>query len=517
MSREDPEKQSSPLLDEYHDIESVSGPSSPSLEDKTFQQFTLDAGILSNQVYDSLGNLYRSTSNNTGKTGFFLALFPSFLRAKDESKPKRRLYPTSYLDGLRGVAAFIVWFHHFVVIWAGFLMNGWGSLEEGSNHILQWPFIRIVYSGRGMVTIFFIISGYVLSYKSLRQIRNRQFEGLLDTLASATFRRGLRLFLPIAASTFLTLIVFRMGYYVAAPTNPTEQPTLFLQIYDWFWNMVLLSNPTDGIDGNSVYADPYGYQLWTIPREFRGSFVIYLTLLGLAKTTQVWRLITLTSMVSYCLYVVQWDLFLFLIGMLFAEFQFVREDPNMAGKLHALSRFVPQSVLKNKKTIMHTITISMAILGVHMLTFPDELASTSPGFYWMHDWTPEQYDNVALIQKFWLCMGSVLLVLAMNFSPGTSSNPAPVLQRLFTTRFAQYLANISYSMYILHNIVLYTVVCRMYWYWRDMSIGWYTFGFVESLVVYAMISFWLADVFWRLVDDKSIALAKWVADKCFVE
>lgn len=39
-----------------------------------------------------------------GIWGFVLVIIPSYLR----SGPKRELYPTSYLDGLRGVAAFCV-------------------------------------------------------------------------------------------------------------------------------------------------------------------------------------------------------------------------------------------------------------------------------------------------------------------------------------------------------------------------------------------------------------------------
>lgn len=51
--------------------------------------------------------------------------------------------------------------------------------------------MRITNAGRGMVDLFFEISGYVLSYRLLISMRNRSPSHLLDILASATFRRYL--------------------------------------------------------------------------------------------------------------------------------------------------------------------------------------------------------------------------------------------------------------------------------------------------------------------------------------
>ncbi|KAF4637089.1 hypothetical protein G7Y89_g997 [Cudoniella acicularis] len=516
MSASDPEKQISPLLEDYQD-ESIAGPSSSApLEDKNYENFTQNARIMSENVLHSLGGIYKR-SGATARRSFLPALVPSFLRSVDGTQPKPRLHPTSYLDGLRGVAAFIVWIHHFVHQCIPTSSYGWNS-GPNTSHFFQMPIIRVMYSGRGMVTIFFVISGYVLSYKSLRQIRNRQFEGLLDTLASATFRRGLRLFLPIVASTFLTMIVFRLGWYIKSPTMPAMQPSFIAQFSDWWWHIILLSNPTTGIDGNDVYNDPYGSQLWTIPREFRGSLVIYLTLLGIAKTTQFWRLVTITSMILYTTWVTQWDLALFLAGMILAEIQFIRDDPTMASGLHSLSRFIPQAILRRKIAALHTVTILVGLLGIHMLTFPDEAASTSPGYKWMLLSTPPQYGGANLTQRYWLCIGAILVVVALNFSPATSTlNPTPMLQRPFNTRFAQYLANVSYALYITHMLVISTVTIRMYDFWKDKSPAQFYFGLVETFIVNAIFCFWLADIFWRLVDLKSIALAKWLADKCFIK
>ena len=101
----------------------------------------------------------------------FCIFKPSFL-GRNDKKP-RKLHSTSYLDGLRGVAALFVVFAHYEATYFPFLNPGWhfpsdtDGEESINNSILQFPIIRTFYSGRFMVGIFFVISGFVLSQKAL--------------------------------------------------------------------------------------------------------------------------------------------------------------------------------------------------------------------------------------------------------------------------------------------------------------------------------------------------------------
>lgn len=158
-------------------------------------------------------------------------LLPSFIssRSSADTKPEK-LHPTSYLDGIRGLAAFCVCLCH--LSYTLFVITiGYGqvdTLKEGdelprvdyviskpgdNNRLIQLPFLRLIYSGPPAVALFFIISGYALSMKPIRQIRSRSYDSLLGTLSSSIFRRGLRLFLPCFASTFIILVMVRLGLY----------------------------------------------------------------------------------------------------------------------------------------------------------------------------------------------------------------------------------------------------------------------------------------------------------------
>ncbi|KAG9237057.1 acyltransferase family-domain-containing protein [Amylocarpus encephaloides] len=444
------------------------------------------------------------------------SLVPSFLRSSNGTS---KLHPTSWLDGLRGIASFFVVIHHFILVWFPKLSYGYASDPEYYN-LFQAPFLRIIYSGRGMVTIFFVVSGYALSYGALRKIRNKEFDKVLDTLASSVFRRWLRLFLPILVSTFITVIFIQTDFYWDAAVHsvtflPRKHPTWAIQIKDWWWSFVLVSNPFMSIEGKDVYADPYGSQLWTIPREMRGSLVIYITLLGLAKAKQAVRLLAMIGISLYCLYITQWDIYLFLSGAILAEVQLLVNELIHEGFFHS-SKFIPDSIKENKTTVLHTVTIFGAVLATHMLCYPDIGDDLTPGYGYMIASTPAQYDNKNLRQRYWLCIGAVLLGFSMAFSPSTSSNPTPLLQRPFNTSFVQYLAKVSYALYVLHLHLVWTVSYRLFLMAQVLDPAAYLIRFIETAVMMAILCFWTADLFWRGVDAKSVDLAKWLTNKCFV-
>lgn len=81
---------------------------------------------------------------------FILSLPPNFVR-RGGLRPKKKLGPTSYLDALRGWAAFIVIIHH--------------RFPYERLQIFGFPFFSLIIAGHAMVDIFFVISGYVLGVR----------------------------------------------------------------------------------------------------------------------------------------------------------------------------------------------------------------------------------------------------------------------------------------------------------------------------------------------------------------
>jgi len=459
-----------------------------------------------------------------------LSLVPSFVHRHQPSAKPTKLHPTAYLDGLRGVAAFFVFIHHFILDWFPFLSNGYGSTPE-NTHLVQLPIVRIFYSGRGMVTTFFIISGYVLSNKALSLMHSGRYATLLDSLSSSVFRRGMRLFIPTTISTFISLLLSRAGWYRHDPLNhnliPQHKDTFFAEFEVWWKYTIAICNPFQVVDGKSMFGHPYDGHLWTIPVEYRGSLVVFLTLLCLAKARSSIRLAILTGLVTFALWKAHWDMSLFLCGTLFADIGFnyaARSDPSFDAPTDLVSRFstILTSVPTTAKSLLRRAAITTAfVLGLHLLCYPDADANKSPGYATIISHTPQSYFDMGKPQKFSLAVGAILTVSAIANSPA--------LQRPFTTAFAQYLGRISYALYMVHGPVLYTVGMMIL---LKANTGYkeaadtagaaqarnaYAWDFGAAAVLNSVLCFWAADWLWRVVDVRAVKIARWVSEWCWVE
>ena len=450
------------------------------------------------------------------------ALTPSFFRQTSQLK----LYPTSYLDGLRGVAAFIVYIDHSAVTWFELLRRGYGSTPE-NEYLIQLPIIRLFYSGRASVAVFFVISGFVLSYKPLKQIRATQLASLLDTLASSVFRRGLRLYIPIAVGTFASMLMAHAQLYHELPESSTEAlPPVIENFSDqfkhWLDHMIGISWPFQAVYPNTPYGPPYNGHLWTIPIEYFGSMVVYAMVLGFSRC-RTWVRLLLMGFTSLCtLHYERWDLFLFLSGTVLAELSLCRaypaspdltssadEKPTYNGLLKAA-----HSTINAVKCFSPALNCLVCLISLYFLSYPGgSYPEYEPGPGLFHEYlmsrTPPRYADLWYgYERFWISVGGVMLVFAIS----NSSH----LQRPFTTRFAQYFGDISYSLYIVHGPILFTFGSwYMDKYGGDGSDERYILAFVASGLMNTLLCIWVADLFWRGIDAKSVLFAKRFAEKCW--
>lgn len=377
-------------------------------------------------------------------------------------------------------------------------------------------------------------------------------DALLSTLASSVFRRGLRLYLPIIFSSMLALPLIRYGYFIKDIQGyniiPARLTTLHEQIIHWLQCLNQLMNIYNSGGVRSPLGWNYDGHVWTIPVEYRSSILVFVTLLAVSKAKPYLRMIILVVSALYNLYVVNWDFFLFLSGTTLAEIHNVLSLPPQP----ALTEVRPsrKAWLFNKFTnfisqpnIKHPLIATTFLLGVHLLGTPSDIYFhsdyTKPafGFETIRTLVPYAYRIRNMHQAFWCSIAAVLTVTSISFSP--------TLQRPFTTRFAQYLGWISYSIYLLHGNILYTL--GMYilraqiilgmggldWAGKQAPLnvsedyilrlkdkngtiteievvswegvgGSYAWGYWFSFVVCGVILIWASDIFTRLVDGPCV-------------
>jgi peptidoglycan/LPS O-acetylase OafA/YrhL len=463
------------------------------------------------------GDIFTRLKNELLQFLFFL--LPSFIqkRLRPSLHKPQRLYPTSYLDGLRGVASLLVCFCHYMEGNVGWYAKSYGvdyhaiNGDEDIIHSspLQLPFLRVLYSGRPMVHIFFVISGFVLSYKPLKQVRARNHSALQTTLSSSVFRRGLRLFLPTTASTFLVMIFIQTGWIGGA------LPTFWAQFWDWLhavWRITFSWN------WDITQYLPYDTHLWTIPIEMSNSMLLFITISGLSRCKTTLRLPFLFGIMIYCLKCKHWATFEFLGGALIAEVGLI-QDARREKEAKTQSESSPFDSIVKPTTLSRASSVfwmANFIFAMWIAGWPNEGVDHTPGLHHFVPITPEPFFTTGgdWLAFPWFALGAMQVVFACQ--------QVQFLQRVFTTGLAQYLANISYALYLMHGPMLDVFAHRwmphVWWavggadgMWRRL------FAFFGGTLVLGIPIIFAADLFWRAVDVPCVEFAKWLERICIIE
>jgi peptidoglycan/LPS O-acetylase OafA/YrhL len=458
-----------------------------------------------------------------------LSLLPSFvadaLRTDHKAHKPARLHPTSYLDGLRGIAALVVFICHYTEDHYEYFTPSYGlNGSDGPSALIQLPFVRIIYSGRPMVHIFFVISGFALSYKPLKAIHAHDIEKCHALLASSAFRRPFRLFAPCIVSTFLIMLLIQAGLLYE------PLPTFSGQVYDWAF--ALFHSITWPWAWDYDLRPPYDIHLWTIPIEFVHSMLLFTVILTLSPVRRPIRLLIVFGLMVYCLACGRWAGFEFLGGSLIAEVQLIKTNA------HA-SMVKPQETLQRKRhaamsfiRVMCYVTLILSAWFVG--GWPNEDAERTPGISYLLANTPYPYNRMDALapQKMWFAISAMLIVWSFS--------QLPSMRRLLESSVSQYFGRISYAVYIVHGPVMNLCCERLVGSSHIAAVGKPdALGFKPEVVasgikglvgvegplqrmlawllglfMLAPAVIWIADVFWRFVDIPIIATAKRLEKWC---
>lgn len=424
---------------------------------------------------------------------YFVAALPGFLQPGG-LRNKKELHPTAYLDALRGWAAFSVARYH------SFVNKTW---------FLEYPVIRMVLNGRAMVDIFFVISGYALSYRMLKMTRNQQ-PGLLKALASSTYRRWWRLYISTGFASLVTALLAYMGWC----QGRHHKDTILLQLWDWFWDFGYSSNPFGPVSGywtGGVYRTHYLDQMWTIPVEFRGSMALFWFVAAAAFLGTRGRRVFAGVVIVLCYW---WGIIyvaLFLYGMLIADFSFDRHPERLSGvRLPRQENAGELPQPKPRQSVSHKIIfVGLALLGMFFMGQPPDgqYDAIWPWPYLQHA-IPYWYVT-ELGEHFWLGIGAAIFVFALD--------NCRMLQIPFEWGFSQYLGRLSFGLYAMHNTINWVVYMRIVQPWGYAHFGDESYwAGAPGMLFTAIVMLWSADYFTR-VDDWVVWAGKWLETKTFID
>lgn len=422
--------------------------------------------------------------------------------------------PTAWLDGMRGFASLIVVVFHFHQPYYPNILYGYGvsasDQEPGNRSIIQLPILRLLHHGGAMVTHFFVISGFSISYKPVRLLREHEWSRLLQNTSSSSLKRLGRIGLPYIAASFLYLVVLRMHFFdswIPTPGTPllpfASECARFVLVTGRQLNVWSVGDKSKYLNEN-IYCS----QSWTLRLELRCSFWIYLIIITLCRVKTTLRHAFLFALGCHFQYQGLWDLQCFLCGMILAEIHHSQHQKQIQlnKKEEELLRGAGSHSSDNSLA-SDWEWIASFIVALFLLSTPQNEGEKTLGYRFLMKITPQpSYAESRFLQT----VGSALLIWTVG--------NCVRLQRIFTTPFAQYLGKISYSLYVTHHVVNETFafnairIAQQYITGRENSLN-FELGMLLGLLWCVPVFFGLAHVFWLFVESKSVSMLAWVDEK----
>jgi len=379
-----------------------------------------------------------------------------------------------YLEGIRGVAAFMVVIHHYLL--AFYPTQASGEIKNAHFAPLElWyyhsPFIFLT-NGQFFVYIFFALSGYVLSKKYF-------LEKEIAYLNSAFIRRLPRLYIPMAFSLVIAFLLMKLTLDFNIEASTITKSIWFAALkgdHSVFKFIESLLIKTMFFKDNS-----YNTVLWTISAEFYGSLLLFsaLALTGKIRNS-FWVFITI--------------LILLLISENFEYAAFI---------LGYMLNY--NYVIKFKQPVYRKFfVVFIIILGLFLGGFPHIYYKDTPTIVG----TFYQFLNYNFIIKrgaFINETGAFLIILAVLQSDK--------LQVFFSNRIFDFLGAVSFSMYLIHVLVLQSFSSFLFLK-LQASFGYnisFLFVFFPSVALILLLSY----VMTIYVDKKSLNIAHFVYKNYF--
>ena len=346
----------------------------------------------------------------------------------NEEKILQKVYRIEYLDGLRGLAAMIVCFGHFIGAFAPELK----SADPAALFFRENPAIKffvfspcnILYNASLAVFIFFVLSGYVLSYPYF-------LSGDKKKLFPSICKRYFRLTIPVFFSCLIAYFCMTLNLFFHHQASVLVQSDFLDRGYNFvpdLYDMIRFSLFDVYFNYNSKVS--YNPPLWIMPIQFFGSFfcLLLLLLFGSSRIRYgIYFLLLLLSPYN------GWLFFLspFVLGMMLC-------DMNTRGKRNG-------TLLDNK-----IVMFLLFAMGIFLVSFKSDKIFFYKAFE--TNIITDLYGSVSIY--FYLNAGAFILICVISHSQ--------FLKSFFSHRILLFLGRISFMIYLLHFIVLCSLSSFLY-------------------------------------------------------
>ncbi len=374
-----------------------------------------------------------------------------------------------YLDGIRGGASLLVFFQHFLLSF----YSAYYTFHAGSSHLngLEIQFGKSVFSvfasGRFAVSVFFVLSGYVLSRK---YFRTNDF----NILISSAHRRFVRLYVPVAFTLILAYVLMKSHFFYNFPVGRISHSDWWLGV---FWSF---SDPFAKLwhclaYGTMFMGDAtFDTSMWTMSVELYGSLLVF-ALMAVTHNSRNRKFITL---------------------LVFIYFVFTAQPKYGAFILGVSLNYVETGYLRLNKYFITALASFFILFGLTIGSYPATFEFNNTLF----EYVPPAIRNYS---EWFITMGAFFVVLAFVISHR--------LQHFISLRFFRFCGYISFSFYLIHPLIIGSFSCYMFLHLYGMLSYNYTVAlvFIATIILCFGVS-WLMT---RYVDEQGIKLSKYLYER----
>ncbi|WP_339243299.1 acyltransferase [Paenibacillus sp. FSL F4-0243] len=378
------------------------------------------------------------------------------------------------LDSIRGLASFSVVIHHTLIATPIFLAAHYHeSIENNLVKVLTSSPLHVLWGGHEAVLLFFVLSGFVLSLPFLNQRSPKYSQYLI--------KRICRIYIPYILSIALSAGLL----FLLNPSNISD-------LSDWFNGMWSSSITGKTIISSLLMLDYHVHNLntvtWSLVHEMRISIIFPILIFFIIKYT--WRKSLLIGIFL--------SLFACIANVL--VYRTIQNDAvfllvtSLSSTVYYTNFFIIGAVVaKHRHQIIPKIkrlnsSYKFTILAVSLALYCSEWIIPKLGYY-KYNGNIIQTTLTTFILDL-IIMTGIIILFTLVLSSST-------FKKILLNRYLLGLGKISYSLYLVHIIVLLSII---HFFKYDVPFG-------ILLLIVPIISVFVAILFYKYIEFPSISLA----------
>ncbi len=372
-----------------------------------------------------------------------------------------------FLDGLRGIAALlVVTYHSASAILPAMTIGGTSPVHTPVDHFFRYaPILGLPFKGNSAVAVFFVLSGMALALGPMAQ---KTTTATRIAAVSGAVRRLPRLVVPAFAACALSAVLWALHSYRNTEASVAAHSGWFTGF--WHGDASWLGPLREATAGIVLPSESHVYVpvLWTMRWEFLGSMLVFAILALLPPVS-----------IRFAIYAV---------GLVYFRHSYLFDFIAGLALFELWRRYGNRSRAARQTRAISALFAAVGIYGLVLMSAPTPEGNGISFYRWIF---PHSGGN--FVEQEHVFGAALVLAAVLALAPA---------QAVLSTRIPRCLGRISFSVYLLHFLVLGSLGAEVFVLLHDRVP--YALAALLTFTTVIAVSIAAAYVFTRLVDEPTV-------------